>query len=54
MLFSEYLGYGFNKKKHYDNIKWLGGTGYNFVENVIIRCFGWYMFLFGLLVKNNI
>jgi hypothetical protein len=44
LALAEYLGYRLNRTKRYDNIKWVGGKGFNMLENILVRCLGWYMF----------
>ena len=36
--------------RNYDNIKWLGGTGFNIVENTLIRLTGYYVFQLAVMV----
>lgn len=52
MMVAEYLGYFFNKMRSYDNIKWIGGEGFNILENTLVRLLGWYMFCLAVQVLN--
>jgi hypothetical protein len=38
--------------KNYDNVKWIGAEDFNMLENILLRCFGWYFFIQAVLVSG--
>ncbi|EAR90407.3 transmembrane protein, putative (macronuclear) [Tetrahymena thermophila SB210] len=53
-LVATIISYFVNFNLKYDMIKWIGAQKHNFIENILTRMFGWYLFQVALIVSYSI